>query len=209
MQQDKKPGLSWSTPAGSTSVKQPAAASASAGKQLLPPGSPGKGGGNAAGYTGMFVAGLIVGILLAWGWSASHSGSLSMSASSTQMTSGGHSEMTTTTTTGGSEMMGSDLAVPSPQKSGQSVVIDEATIGKPTWVVVYEDRGGAPGNILGAQLFFTSGPGIVTLLRGTDSGETYYVGTSVDNGDHKFNKADDKATTNTDGSLAVTSFIAN
>ena len=106
-------------------------------------------------------------------------------------------------------MTGDELIVPSPQQAGQSVIVTQAAVSSPTWVVVYENQGGAPGNVLGAQLFYTSGPGIVTLLRGTEAGQTYYVGRSVDNGDHKYTKADDKPALNTDGSMQTVTFTAN
>ena len=207
MQQDKKSGLSWSAPAGG-------AAKPSAGpnqtKQLLPAqnGVSGK-GGSASMYAGLFVGGLIIGILLSWGWSVAvnRSGGNTTATSTQTNTQAGTQESATSST--GSEMMGEELTVPSPQKAGQSVVIDNAVAGEPTWVVVYENRNGAPGNILGAQLFFTSGPGIVTLLRGTEAGQTYYVGLAKDNGDHKFTKSLDNPGVNTDGTLAVVSFKAN
>lgn len=207
---DKKPGLSWSTPAQSASTAKASQANTEAPVQKTLKAGAVK--SNTATYAGIFVVGIVIGVLVAWGYGSLRGrGTVSATASSSAKTVG-----TTPTTTAGTkttpvaaEQTGSDLSVLSPQKAGQSVVISQAKIAEPTWVVVYEDRDGKPGNVLGAQLFFTSGPGIVTLLRATEAGQTYYVGTSVDNGDRKYTKATDKATVNADGSLAVTSFRAN
>jgi len=156
-------------------------------------------------YAGIFVGGIVLGVVLAWGWSAIHSGSTVATKTTDKevATTSGTSATTNTDESNGA------LVVHSPQVAGQSVSIADVEVQSPTWVVVYEDNNGTPGNALGAQLFFTSGAGVVTLLRATEVGQSYLVGTSVDNGDHRYSKASDKPTTNADGSLATVTITAN
>ena len=161
----------------------------------------------------LVVGGIIIGLLLAWGWTSlrTNSGSTAATSSSTTTTSESAGTPSRVGGIAGAVMVteSNDLIVPSPQKAGQSVVITQANLGAPTWVVVYEGRNGQPGNVLGAQLFFTIGPGIVTLLRETTAGQTYYVGKSVDNGDHKYAKSTDEPALNADGTPQIVSFAAN
>ncbi|HEY9584460.1 MAG TPA: hypothetical protein VJI33_02700 [Candidatus Paceibacterota bacterium] len=74
------------------------------------------------------------------------------------------------------------------QAAGLQVNIEKANVPKSVWVAIHEDNGaGAPGNILGAQLFdvgMTSGA--VQLLRATESGKIYYAMIHDDNGDRAF-----------------------
>jgi len=74
------------------------------------------------------------------------------------------------------------------QLAGINVKISQMSLEQVSWVVVREDDGtGAPGRILGAQLFDTSATnGVVKLLRGTTIGKTYYAMIYNDNGDHVF-----------------------
>lgn len=163
----------------------------------------------------MFAGGVIVGVLLAWGWAAAmNRGSVASTASSTVASTEVGSETSSNTNSNSSPVlaqgsMNESLDVSSPQKAGESVDIANASITKPTWIVVYDDSAGKPGNALGAKLFFTSGPGIVTLLRSTVAGKTYLVGKYVDNGDHKYSKSTDTQVLNSDGTPELTSFKAN
>ena len=51
----------------------------------------------------------------------------------------------------------------------------------PTWVVVFENLGGKPGNALGAKMVFPGDTsGTVDLLRGTTAGQSYFVGEYVE-----------------------------
>ncbi len=102
------------------------------------------------------------------------------------------------------------LTIPSPQASGLNVAVSNAVVSQPTWVVVYESRAGQPGNVLGAQMFFPgTTSGAVSLLRGTLPGQTYFVGESVDDGDHIFSVDNDKPVRNADGSLMTVQFQTN
>jgi len=66
-------------------------------------------------------------------------------------------------------------------------------VSAPTWIVVYENNAGQPGNALGAALFFPENQGgTVELLRGTTAGKSYLATEQVDNGDRKFSLKDDQ-----------------
>ncbi|MES2202790.1 MAG: hypothetical protein V4474_00460 [Patescibacteria group bacterium] len=212
---DKKPSLSWSTPA----VATPAVKALTS--QKLPMTMAGS--GNTSRYVGIFAAGLIVGFLLSWGYTAA----THPSGVTTATTSGTPKTVVKTnntpTTVQGSDavaagvVIGQDgmahsnaaLSISSPQRAGLSVAVSDVEVTVPTWVVVYESQNGEPGNVLGAHLFFASGAGTVTLLRSTVAGHSYFVGTSPDNGDRKYSKSADKPAMFEDGSIEVTGFTSN
>ena len=84
------------------------------------------------------------------------------------------------------------LSIPSPQDPGLQVAVSRVAVSELTWVVVYENRGGQPGNALGAALFTSERQsGVVDLLRGTLPGQTYLAGQSRDDGDHIFSLDND------------------
>ena len=74
------------------------------------------------------------------------------------------------------------------QTAGIEVAVEQVVLTNMAWVVVREDDGaGKPGKILGAQLFDTGvGAGKVELLRGTETGKTYYAIIYSDNADRAF-----------------------
>src|SRR3989338_11517499 len=74
------------------------------------------------------------------------------------------------------------------QTAGIEVVVEQVVLTNVAWVVVREDDGaGKPGKILGAQLFDAGiSAGKVELLRGTETGKTYFVMIYSDNGDRAF-----------------------
>ncbi len=66
-----------------------------------------------------------------------------------------------------------------------------------TWVLVYEDKNGEPGNLLGSGLFFSgTTEGVTPLLRKTEAGKKYYVTFVKDNGDRVFELTVDKPDVN-------------
>ena len=189
-------GLSWSTPAASTPAQKPVvpqkAAPAAAAQSAA--------GGTTSKYVSMVVVGVLAGVLIAWGyssWRAPAGGATTSTATSTADTKSATTADTTglgidTTTL---PVIGSDatLTIASPQKPGTSVAVEKAVVSTPTWVVVYENKDGKPGNALGAALFFPeSQSGTVELLRGTVSGRSYLAARQVDNGDRKFSLKDDQ-----------------
>jgi hypothetical protein len=142
-------------------------------------------------YAGMVVVGVLAGVLVAWGWSALRSASSGDAQNDTQKTA-------TSTDLGvdisSTPALGSDpaLTLMSPQASGTSVAVSKAIVSAPTWIVVYENKEGKPGNALGAALFFPERQsGTVELLRATVSGRSYLAVKQTDNGDRKFSLKDD------------------
>ncbi len=91
------------------------------------------------------------------------------------------------------------------QPAGLKVIIDSATMSEQGWIVIHEDRDGAPGNILGARRFETgTSSGEVTLLRNTVEGGTYYVMIHTDDGDGEFDYTKDLPVMENDAPLMVT-----
>lgn len=200
----KQGGLSWSTPSSvqSTQSKTPAAptkASTPAPVKTAPK-TQAEQGGSPSRYVTMVILGIIAGAIIAWGYSAWH-----RPAKMTQSdTSGAMAADTTAPATTDKNLgvdtatmaaVGSDasLTIPSPQTAGTSVTVAKAIVAAPTWVVIYENNDGKPGNALGAALFFPDHQaGTVELLRSTTSGKSYLAVKQVDNGDRKFSLKDDQ-----------------
>lgn len=141
-------------------------------------------------YTGMFAAGVVVGVLVTWGFAANND---------RRTVAGPNATSTPTTNQAAGVVLGPDgtanasFEVASPQAAGKKIQIARAIVTKPTWVVVYESVNGAPGRALGASLFTTKkSTGAVTLLRSTVAGKTYFVGQATDNGNGTFSLTTDK-----------------
>ena len=102
------------------------------------------------------------------------------------------------TTAAGSDatdtVSGSSLLTIVPQSAGMSVSVAGLSVTTPTWVVVYEDVAGKPGNTLGAALVFPGQNAVtVSLLRATVSGQTYLVGeASTEAGSHVYSRSTEK-----------------
>jgi hypothetical protein len=94
------------------------------------------------------------------------------------------------------------------QKAGTMVSIGSVDMPVNGWVVVHEDRNGAPGNILGAQRFDAGSyaGGQVELLRTTLIGGQYYVMLHVDDGDKLFDHKLDMPLASTAGIVSATFF---
>ena len=195
---EQKSSLSWSTPGSAKNT------SAEPTKALPSPSSP-QGVGALSRYVGIFAGGIVVGSLLVWGWGT-------LKGSPKPVVTGVKSTPQTQTTTAGSNnpapVTNESLTVPRPQKAGDTVAVTRATVGKPTWVVVYENQDGKPGNVLGARLLFATEGTAISLLRSTVPGQTYFVGKSVDNGDRKYSTINDKRLNQSDGSALLASFKA-
>lgn len=81
------------------------------------------------------------------------------------------------------------------QAPGQNIVVSVVHLGSPGFVVIHEDASGAPGKILGASGLLPAGETknlSVALSRAATNNETVYAMLHFDNGDDKFNTADDK-----------------
>jgi len=91
------------------------------------------------------------------------------------------------------------------QPAGLKVIIESATLAEQGWVVIHEDRDGAPGNILGAQRFEPgTSAGEVELLRNTVEGGLYYAMLHGDDGDGQFDYTKDLAIMENDAPVMVT-----
>ena len=104
----------------------------------------------------------------------------------------------------------STKVVVSDQTAGTLVAIGAVDMSVNGWVVVHEDRDGAPGNILGAQRFdagsYTGGQ--VELLRATVAGGKYYVMLHQDNGDKMFDHILDLPYKSSESAYVMATFIA-
>jgi hypothetical protein len=94
------------------------------------------------------------------------------------------------------------------------VAVSRVLVSQPTWVVVYEDHAGVPGNALGAELFLpqsegTAQSGTVELLRGTLPGQTYFAGEALDDGDKIFSLTNDKPIRDAQGNPVLVQFTTN
>ena len=99
------------------------------------------------------------------------------------------------------------LVIASPQNAGLEIAVSNVVVQVPTWVVIYENYNGQPGNVLGAALFTKDrSSGAVDLLRGTLPGQTYFAGEARDDGDHMFSMTNDPATRDTNGNPITLKF---
>lgn len=213
-QNNKPGGLSWSMPSssattGSQSAKPVAPAAPTARPASTPPITKAqiKADTNQSRGWGMFAAGVIVGALVMWGWTGFDTTGTSPNATSTPTGSGATntagrgngtgtigSTGATTQNTGSAGQTNSGTASSNAievgnQDAGMSVVIADATVSQPTWLVVYELYQGKPVRALGATMFFpeyNGKGGIISLLRATQPRTTYFVGQSLDTGTHTF-----------------------
>ena len=100
----------------------------------------------------------------------------------------------TTSMSGGTVVTTADgaVSIPTPQTAGLEIAVSNVHVSVPTWVVIYENYNGQPGNVLGAGLFTSDRTsGVVDLLRGTLPGQTYFAGESRDDGDHMYSMDND------------------
>ena len=175
-----------------TPAKMPSPASA---KPNTSSPSPKGQGGAPAKYVSMVIVGIIAGALIAWAYSAWHSSSKMTEETTDKGSMTTDKDSALGVETSGMVGLGSDPAftIQSPQAAGTAVAVAKAVVSAPTWVVIYENSNGKPGNALGAALFFPDHQsGTVELLRSTTPGKTYLAVKQVDNGDRKFSLKDDQ-----------------
>lgn len=175
----KQNPLSWVSP----NAQKPAAPAAQA---VTKPSVPATAMANSSTgkYVGMVVVGVIAGILVAWAWTAGRTSSPADPATASTEQDANASASSTSTPAQGADPA---LSIMSPQTPGTTVTISKAIVDRPTWVVIYENKDGKPGNALGATLFFPERQaGSVSLLRATMSGRSYLAVKQVDDGDRKF-----------------------
>jgi hypothetical protein len=182
--------------------------------------------GSGARTTGIFIAGVIVGLIIGWGWfsldrdnapvattdgtgtmTSSSSETATMPAGSNASGSAAQTGQGSGTASSGTTASGSSALSIAAQASGLQVAVSSVGVSVPTWVVIFDGVNGQPGNALGAKLFFpTDNTGNVELLRATVAGHTYFAGEYVDNGDHQFSKQTDSQVNTVAGTRMLVQF---
>ena len=181
--------------------------------------------GGGARTAGIFIAGVVVGLIIGWGWfSLGDRDTASVATTTGGQTTSSSSENSTMPDTGtvGTSVSGTPTTATMPaatassngisissQTAGITVAVNSISVSVPTWVVIFQNNSGKPGNALGAQMFFpgqTSGS--VALLRDTIAGQSYLAGEYVDNGDHQFSKQSDTQVTTVAGTPMLVTFTA-
>lgn len=168
-----------------------------------------------------FVAGLLIGGLLVWVFSASPEKPTPSTSSEetpneevteTEETPEAPAAPTSSTPVTQEEVDGDFSFSVGDQSAGTSVSlgdIDYPTTGG--WIVVHDDVNGSLGNALGAARFDTAvglNPQTVSLLRATTAGNDYHVVFYSENGDRMFDIRED-AVLMQDGEMLSTTFTAN
>ena len=182
--------------------------------------------GSGARTAGIFIAGVIVGLIIGWGWFSlgRDNGAVATNDNDdTTATTQGAVTATSGTQTGtaktGTSAGGSGAVTASPsgtsglgidsQSAGLSVKVSSVSVSAPTWVVIYDNVNGTPGNALGARMFFPGETsGTIELLRATISGKSYFAGEYVDDGDHKYSKQSDSQVKTVAGTPLIVQFNA-
>jgi hypothetical protein len=166
----------------------------------------------------IFIAGLVVGMILIWSWDA-------VMTSNTPVENGTQNPANTTGSTGNTTTIGgtgaqttapgtvlSEDVVVLGQDAGNAVVVKDASVAGPTWLVVYELFNGKPIRALGATMFFpeyNGKGGVISLLRATQPNTTYFVGQSMDSGNHTFTPHVNKEVLDSSGRMVGTTFKTN
>lgn len=189
-------------------------------------------------FLGILAGGVLLGFIVGWAWfafrPATDEGPIVTNGNNTENTteentSTGGTNTSTTGGTGTSSTGGSDgggivpvtvpgvqaaandfVSVPTPQAPGNRVLISGLTVSVPTWIVVYDNKGGVRGNALGAALFFPTSPNSpinIALLRSTIAGQSYFIGRRVDNGDKIFSMQSDAAVIDAGGNPVYQTLI--
>lgn len=220
---NRQGGLSWSSPqstnknsstttptspllGGQKPVSQTSSKPASAPK---PQG--GKPSTNATRNAGLVIGGLVVLALIIWGLRSMSSTPVATNNATSTPNS---SENTASVANGTNQSLianTGDIEVAS-QPAGSQVVITDATVSKPTWLVVYELANGKPVRALGATMFFpeyNGKGGIIQLVRATQPNTTYFIGESEDTGSHTFTIHVNKDVLDTNGKMVGSTFTTN
>ena len=163
--------------------------------------------------TKWLVGGIVVLALVAIGWNAfgrdtvSAPGNTATETTNNAAVASGTGATPTTATP--KTATANNLMVPSPQDAGMQVVVSETSVSAPTWLVVYELYEGKPVRALGATMFFpehNGKGGVISLLRATQPNTAYFVGQSLDGGDHTFTMHVNKEVLDVTGAISGVSF---
>lgn len=201
---EQKPTLSWSTPAQSAQPSSSAKSVATVIKEAKSAASGAQKPGSKK--LMMIFGGSIILLVLVIG------GIVIMNRKGVAPISTALTQEQTPSTNGESAASGATvsngtLTLPNDQAAGLEIAITNASVSVPTWVVIYENHNGQPGNALGAALFTPERQsGTVELLRGTLPGQTYFAGLSRDDGDHIFSLQRDPAVRDENGDPVMLQF---
>ena len=221
--ENQKPGLSWTQPAQNTGNQNQSQNKGANNNTPRPAAGTSATNTTAAADSTPRVIGIIIGIvvifaLAAWGIVALHNrsngGNTAVNATSTPNGTSADTNATTNSAQTSSSTSakaqssvqpttvgGASFTIPSPQAAGATVTVDNLSLSAPTWIIVYDDVNGNPGNILGATLLYpTDKSSLVYLLRATIPGTDYLASAAVDDGQKTFNLKNEKIVTDTSGS---------
>lgn len=168
-----------------------------------------------------FVAGLLIGGLLVWVFSAGQESSTADKVSKSETKTAASSEAPATTTAQKTE----DVKVVKEADQGAftfnvanqpagAIVTLGSDVKYPTkegWIVVHEDAGGELGRALGASRYNTEvglTPDSIDLLRNTEKGKTYHVVYYTEDGDRMFDLKMDTPMQKDGGGLIKAMFVA-
>lgn len=93
-------------------------------------------------------------------------------------------------------IIGNNAVYVSYQQSGNTIRASVVRLERPGFLVIHEDKGGNPGNIIGLSELLPIGqaqnPPPIILSRVTLDGQTLYAMLHIDNGDGIFKEGEDK-----------------
>ena len=96
------------------------------------------------------------------------------------------------------------------QNPGRIVVVNQVLVNNPSWVVIHEDAGGKPGNLMGARLFEKgSNSGVIQLLNSMKDGKSYFAVIHTDNGNSTFELQKDAVLKDQSGKEIMIKFVAS
>lgn len=103
------------------------------------------------------------------------------------------------------EIAGGETVTANDQSAGASVVLEQVTLKRPSWVAIKDTKDW----VLGAAWFYGGGENLtVPLLRATVPGEVYQAVIFIDNGDKKFDRHVDTLLVSAEGAPVSSTFRA-
>ena len=100
-----------------------------------------------------------------------------------------------------------ELLSVSDQVAAGSIAVGTALLEKPGFVVVHENAGGQPGDLIGASHFLSAGNNSgIKILVTTSAGNSYLAMIHNDDGDGAFNAENDRPATDGSGNTIVSEF---
>ena len=106
-------------------------------------------------------------------------------------------------------LVGSNAIYAADQQPGDTVSISMAVLQTSGYVVIHEDKDGAPGAILGSSKVLTQGQSTdvsISLSRTSQDGEILYAMLHVDDGDGTFDPTQDGPVKDDQGNIILMTF---